>query len=126
MFLVQELTQAILSSTAFLLQVQIEGVQQRVERGVERQHEDGHGHVDLARDGDALGGKQPQQANREPAQKVRHHHTQQATGHGQVCALAGVMIGVNSKHQVSFHTLSLCLSAYNYICLLILQVQITS
>ena len=99
MFLVQELTQAILSSTAFLLQVQIEGVQQRVERRIERQHEDGHGHVDLARDGDALGGQQPQQADREPAEKVRHHHTQQATSHRQVCALAGVMIGVNSNNN---------------------------
>ena len=66
----------------------VERVEEGVERRVERQHEDGHGHVDLARDGDASRGQQTQQTDGEPAQQVGHDDGDQTTGDDHVLGLS--------------------------------------
>ena len=59
------------------LQRDVQCVEEGTERGVEGQHEDGHGHADLARDGSATGGQQTQQAG---GSVTGGQQTQQADG----------------------------------------------
>ena len=44
------------------------------------QHEDGHGLVDLARNGSPTKGHQTQQTDREPAEIITHGHGQESSG----------------------------------------------
>ena len=49
-----------------------------VQRGVEGHQEDGHGDVELVRNGSSCGGQHTQQADKEPAQEVRQNNDGQA------------------------------------------------
>ena len=49
-----------------------------VQRRVEGHHEDGHGDVELLRDGSSCGGQRTQQADKEPAQEIRQNNSGQA------------------------------------------------
>ena len=72
-----------------LLQDHVQVVQERVQRRVERQHEDGHAHVDLSRDGLTARGQQSQKANGEPAQEVGHGDGEEAASDVQILRLSG-------------------------------------
>ena len=50
----------------------VQRVEEGVARGAEGQHEDGHGHVDLARNGSPTGGHHTRQTEVEAANEVRH------------------------------------------------------
>ena len=79
--------QPVLPGQPALLQQAVDGVEEGVDGRVDGQHEDGHGHVDLAGHADAQGGQHAQQPHGEPAQEVRHGHGEQAAR--QAALLAG-------------------------------------
>ena len=62
----------------------VQRVQEGVERRVERQHEDGRHHVDLARDGRAPRRQQPHHAHREPAAEVGEDDEEEAARDGGI------------------------------------------
>ena len=74
----QELEHLVETATFPLLQDNVDGVKGRVERRVQGQHEDGHGHVDLPGDVQAAGSEEAQNADGEPTQEIRHGHGDQA------------------------------------------------
>ena len=75
----------------------VDGVEERVERGVERQHEDGHADADFTRDGHSPGCQQSQHTDGEPAEEVRHHDDGESLSYGQVARRAG---GAAAIHRV--------------------------
>ena len=60
------------------LEKEVEGVEERVQRRVDRQHQYGHGHADLPRHQTAPGRQQAQHADGKPAEKVRGRYGDQA------------------------------------------------
>ena len=76
-----------------MLQHPVQRVEEGVERRVDGQHEDGHGHADLARHRHVLGGQQTQQANGEPAEEVGHGHGDEAAGDAGVYRLLAALRG---------------------------------
>ena len=72
------LQQSLVSGVLPFLLYHVQRVQEGVERRVERQHEDGHGHVDLARDGSSGGGQQAQRADGEPAEEIGNNDHRQS------------------------------------------------
>ena len=80
----QALQQARLLCFLAFLHQHVEGVEEGVQRGVEGHHEDGHSDVELVTDGSSCGGQHTQQADREPAQKVRQNNGGQAARDGDV------------------------------------------
>ena len=70
--------QSLFSGVLPFLLCHVQRVQEGVERRVERQHEDGHGYVDLARDGSSGGGQQAQQADGEPAEEIGNNDHRQS------------------------------------------------
>ena len=89
----QTFLDALIFKSPSFLQHDVQCVEEGVERGVEGQHEDGHGHADLSRDGSATGGQQTEQTDGEPAQEVGHGHGQESSGNGEVIGLSGRLIG---------------------------------
>ena len=74
----------LLSLLAASLQYRVQSAQERVERRVERQHEDGGPHVDLSRDGRASRRQQPHDAHREPAAEVGEDDEGETAANGHV------------------------------------------
>ena len=78
--LIQESLQPSCPGLLTTLQDQIERVEVRVDGGVDRQQEDGHGHVDLTGDRHTARRQHSQQTDGKPAQEVRGCHGGESVG----------------------------------------------
>ena len=80
--LIQESLQPSCPGLLTTLQDQVERVEVRVDGGVDRQHEDGHGHVDLTVDRNTANTRRQhsQQTDGKPAQEVRGCHGGESVG----------------------------------------------
>ena len=102
--LIQESLQPSRPGLLTTLQDQVERVEERVDGGVDRQHEDGHGHVDLTGDRNTARRQRSQQTDGKPAQEVRGCHGGESAGDHQIFRrlTAAVKVPVcGERHQRS-------------------------
>ena len=101
--LLQESLQPFLPGLLTTLQDQVERVEERVDGGVDQQHEDGHGHVDLTGDRNTARCQHSQQTDGKPAQEVRGCHGGESAGDHQIfrCLTAARWLhGVRYNHPL--------------------------
>ena len=88
----EQFAEAALFQSSPFLHDGVEGVEEGVECRVDGQHEDGHGHADLARDGSSLRGQQTQETDGEPAEEVGHGHGDEPASDGQVLGAPAAVV----------------------------------